>query len=146
MTALPDPAALARLHARCFTAPRPWDATEFAALMAMPGVFLLRPAGGADAFLMGRALAGEAELLTLAVAPEARRAGIARRLGTAFARRAHTAGATQAFLEVAEENAAARALYAQLGWLEAGRRRGYYGPGADAIVMRLSLGAGQEGS
>jgi ribosomal-protein-alanine N-acetyltransferase len=48
-------------------------------------------------------------------------------------------GAREMFLEVAEGNAAARALYAGLGAAEAGRRRRYYPDGSDALVLRLAL-------
>ncbi|MFN3527237.1 MAG: GNAT family N-acetyltransferase [Paracoccus sp. (in: a-proteobacteria)] len=140
---MPDPAALAHLHARCFTRPRPWSEAEFTSMLGTRGTFLLTRQAG---FLLGRALAGEAELLTLAVDPDARRAGIGSDLTAEFATAARAAGATDAFLEVASDNAAARALYAAQGWLEAGLRRGYYGPGVDAVVMRLALGADQEGS
>ena len=138
-----DPAALAALHARCFTVPRPWTPAEFADLLAGQGAFLLtRPEG----FLLGRALAGEAELLTLAVDPDRRRQGAGRRLLAQFEASARRMGADTAFLEVAAGNVAARALYAAGGWLEAGRRPRYYGPAEDAIVMRLDLTAPQEGS
>jgi len=135
-----SPEALAHLHARCFTTPRPWRATEFADLLTAPGTFLLtRP----DGFLLGRALAGEAELLTLAVAPEARRQGSARALIADFVEEATRRGAEHAFLEVAADNAPARALYAATGWTEAGRRPGYYhrpdGTAVDALVLRLPL-------
>ena len=53
--------------------------------------------------------------------------------------------AEEAFLEVAHDNLAARRLYQATGWLEAGVRRRYYGPATDAIVMRLTLRATQEG-
>lgn len=49
------------------------------------------------------------------------------------------------FLEVAADNDAARALYAKLGFVEAGRRHGYYGDGADALVLRHSLPFGRGG-
>jgi len=138
-----SPEALAALHARCFTSPRPWSAVEFVALIDAPGVFLLGDAAG---FVLGRALAGEAELLTLAVAPEARRQGAGRRLLAAFEAGAAARGATEAFLEVAADNAPALALYLGAGWSEAGRRRGYYrraeGPAADALTLRKVLAAG----
>ncbi|WP_265499358.1 GNAT family N-acetyltransferase [Paracoccus beibuensis] len=136
------PEALAELHARCFERPRPWTAGEFADLVASPGGFLLSEPGG---FLLGRALAGEAELLTLAVVPEARRAGLGLRLVEGFAREAARHGADAAFLEVAADNLAARHLYDRAGWAHAGTRRRYYGPQTDAIVMRLTLRADQEG-
>ncbi|TGN53346.1 GNAT family N-acetyltransferase [Paracoccus liaowanqingii] len=137
-----DPQGLALLHARCFTLPRPWSAAEFESLIALPGSFLLSEPQG---FLLGRAVADEAELLTIAVAPEARRGGVGRRLIAFFAGRAQAMGAATAFLEVAADNLAARRLYSVTGWVEAGTRRRYYGPATDAIVMRLTLRATQEG-
>ena len=136
------PEALAALHAACFATPRPWSAAEFAALLATPGVFLR---GDSRGFVLGRAVAGEAELLTLAVAPEERRQGLGRALLVAFEVEAREAHAETAFLEVAAANVAARALYAGAGWAETGRRRGYYrlpGGGADdAVVMTRALAA-----
>lgn len=137
-----NPDALAALHAACFTTPRPWSAQEFAALLATPHCFLLEEPGG---FLLGRAIADEAELLTLVVDPALRRGGIARRLVRRFAETAAQRGATHAFLEVAEENGPARALYDSLGWKGAGRRRGYYttpdGKACDALVLHWPTGA-----
>lgn len=139
------PEALAALHARCFpehSLPRPWRAEEFAALLAQPGSLLLTRPGG---FLLGRVILDEAELLTLAVAPEARRHGIGRDLCAEFAATSRARGAAHGFLEVASDNAPAQALYASTGWREAGRRRGYYGPGRDALVLRRAFAAAQEG-
>ncbi|PKP68690.1 MAG: ribosomal-protein-alanine acetyltransferase [Alphaproteobacteria bacterium HGW-Alphaproteobacteria-4] len=136
------PAALAMLHAACFTSPRPWSAAEFAGLMALPGVFLL---GDSRGFVLGRAVAGEAELLTLAVTPALRRQGLGRALLAGFEAAAQAAGAEAAFLEVAAANAPARALYAGAGWREAGRRRGYYrlpgGSADDALVLTRAFAA-----
>ncbi|MDO5611661.1 MAG: GNAT family N-acetyltransferase [Paracoccus sp. (in: a-proteobacteria)] len=130
------PADLAALHARCFTVPRPWNADEISDVLSAPGAFLLLVRGG---FLIGRAIAGEAELLTVAVPPEMRRQGVGRALLHGFALAAAQRGADEAFLEVASDNTAARALYAADGWGDAGRRRGYYGPGLDALVLRKPL-------
>lgn len=132
---------LAAIHAACFTdAPRPWSAAEITALAAAPGGFLIEQPGG---FVLGRALAGEAELLTIAVAPEARRQGLGTALLAAFTAAAAARGAETAFLEVAADNAPALALYLGAGWHETGRRRGYYRPRAappiDALVLARSL-------
>jgi ribosomal-protein-alanine N-acetyltransferase len=132
------PEELAALHAEAFARPRPWSAAEFAAVLAGPGAFLLTESGG---FLVGRALAGEAELLTLAVPEAVRRRGIGARLMVAFDGEARARGAAEAFLEVASDNAPARALYAGAGWAEAGRRRDYYAPGVDALILRKPLPA-----
>lgn len=135
------PAALSALHARCFTSPRPWGEGEFADILADPLAFLL--VEGDAGFLLGRAVAGEAELLTIAVAPEARQRGLGRKLVSRFLYQARLRGAETAFLEVAEDNLAARTLYARCGFVEAGRRRGYYraptGQAVDALVLRRVL-------
>lgn len=130
------PDQLAALHARCFTVPRPWGADEFAELLPSSHCFLLTRGEG---FLLGRVIAGEAELLTLAVAPEQRRAGLGRALTADFAATSRRMQASEAFLEVAADNDAAKALYLTQGWHIAGRRARYYGPRTDALILRLEL-------
>ncbi|WP_461469811.1 GNAT family N-acetyltransferase [Pararhodobacter sp.] len=136
------PDALAHLHAQCFTVPAPWSAASFASLLDSPHVFLCADPEG-RAFVLGRVVAGEAELLTIATHPGARRAGLGRALMQAFEAEARARGAEGAFLEVAETNAPARALYAACGFAEAGRRRGYYaaagGATVDAMILCKSL-------
>lgn len=133
-----DPAELARLHAEAFDAP--WPTEAFVDLLAQPGVATL---GGPDGFILIRIVADEAEILTLAVRPAARRRGLARRLVETAADLARRSGAARLFLEVAEDNAAARALYAAAGFQTVGRRAGYYaraaGPPVDALVLTLPL-------
>ncbi|HVV31931.1 MAG TPA: ribosomal protein S18-alanine N-acetyltransferase [Vitreimonas sp.] len=134
-------ALMAALHAQAF--PRPWSAEEIAKLLANPAVFaLVSGKTQAQGFAMGWTAAGDAELLTVAVVPEARRRGLGAALVTAAGVAALVRGAASMHLEVAEDNEAARALYAKLGYKEAGRRHAYYagerGP-IDAIVMRRTL-------
>lgn len=135
------PAALAALHARAFTTPPPWSEAAFAAFLTDPLAFLL--VEGDAAFLLGRAVAGEAELLTLTVAPESRRRGLGRKLLARFLYQARLRGAASAFLEVAEDNTPARALYAAQGFADVGRRPGYYarpdGSRIAAIAMQRTL-------
>lgn len=138
---MPDgsPPRLADLHAQAFD--HPWTAAEIAGLLETPGTFVVAEDGG---FILARALAGEAEIITLAVAPAARRQGLAQRLVEAAMVRALALGAEVLFLEVADDNVAALGLYRGLGFEIVGRRRGYYahtdgGPPTDALVMRLSL-------
>lgn len=135
------PAELAALHAAAFTtAPRPWTEAELAGYLTNRFVFLLSEPGG---FLLGRVIADEAELLTIAVAPDARRAGIGRRLVAGFLDESARRGAATAFLEVAETNAAALALYLSAGFAPVARRKGYYslpaGGAVDAILMQTGL-------
>ena len=83
-----------------------------------------------------RSVSGEAEILNLAVTPGWRRRGLGRRLVETAIEAARAAGATRIFLEVRESNGAALALYAALGFLEAGRRRNYYrAPEEDALIL-----------
>lgn len=135
------PEALADLHARCFKTPPPWTAADFAGFIADPLAFLL--VEGDAGFLLGRAIAGEAELLTLAVAPESRRLGLGRKLVARFLYQSRLRGAEQAFLEVAADNAAGLALYRRAGFASVGQRRGYYrtpeGLRLDAVVMAQQL-------
>lgn len=110
-------------------------------LLALPGHFgLLATQGEAPAgFALGRAVAWEAEVLTIAVRPASRRGGIGHALMRAVMAEAARRGAGNLFLEVSEANGPARALYAGLGAAEAGRRRRYYADGSDALVLRLDL-------
>ncbi|MCU0910281.1 MAG: GNAT family N-acetyltransferase [Rhodobacteraceae bacterium] len=130
------PQELSIFHRMSFIRPRAWSADEFAAVLGTRGAFLLTEG---SSFLLGRALAGEAELLTVAVPAPARRQGTGRRLLRRFQDHARRRGAREAFLEVASDNAAACGLYLGEGWFEAGRRRSYFGPGIDALVLRRDL-------
>jgi [ribosomal protein S18]-alanine N-acetyltransferase len=135
------PEVLAALHARCFQTPPPWSAADFAGFLTDPLAFLL--VEGDAGFLLGRAVAGEAEVLTLAVAPDARRRGLGRKLVARFLYQARLRGAESAFLEVSAENAPAIALYESAGFAKAGLRRGYYqtpeGQRIDALVLVRAL-------
>ncbi len=130
-----DADALAALHSAAFD--HPWSAAEIAELAAQPGAFALLVEG--RGFILCRAVAGEAEILTLAVDPAARRLGVGRTLVEAAAGIAALADAETLFLEVADDNAAALALYGAAGFETVGRRRAYYASGADAVVMRRTL-------
>ena len=86
--------------------------------------------------LLASQIGDEGELLTLAVRAEARRRGHARSLLAALEQRWRTTKVLTGWLEVRADNASARALYVQFRWSDAGRRRGYYADGTDAIIMR----------
>lgn len=139
---------LARVHAAAFA--NGWSADDIAQLLDGPGGFALVVEDGEApvAFILCRAIAGEAEILTLAVDPRARRRGLGRALVEASTGAARMAGADAMFLEVAHDNAPAIGLYESAGFARAGVRRGYYDRGpqgrADAVVMRLDLGPGAE--
>ncbi|NKE45587.1 GNAT family N-acetyltransferase [Roseomonas frigidaquae] len=132
-----NPAEAAALHAASFPPAEAWGADAIALMLDLPGAFgVLRPAAG---FVLARVAADEAEILTLAVVPDARRAGHGSGLLAAAMAGARARGAATLFLEVSDRNQAARALYAAFGFTEVGRRRRYYPDGADALVLRRSL-------
>ena len=135
-----DAAALAALHAASFDAP--WSEASLRALLHAPGALALR--AGDDGFILLRRVLDEAEVLTLAVRPAARRRGLGAALAEAAALALAQDGAAVLHLEVAADNAAALALYAATGFAPTGRRRGYYARGAgappvDALLMTRRL-------
>lgn len=137
-----DAPALAATHAQGFD--RPWDEVDFLEILGQPGIAaFIAEAGDPAGLAICRIAAGEAEILTIAVAPWARRRGVARALMTAALGAARGAGASEVFLEVDINNLPAIGLYSRLGFLRAGLRKGYYDRGAagraDALVMRLDL-------
>jgi ribosomal-protein-alanine N-acetyltransferase len=129
--------ALAILHAAAFPPRDAWGEDAMSLQLALPGTFgLIDDRGGV---LLGRVIAGEAEVLTLAVAPAARRQGIATALLRAARQEATDRGGSVMFLEVAAGNEAALSLYRREGFVEVGRRRRYYTDGSDALVLRVAL-------
>ena len=82
----------------------------------------------------------EVHLLNVAVHPERRGLGYGHTIVTSVLDEARSLGVRVVFLEVRAGNVVARRLYRQLGFRDLGIRRGYYGPGQDAIVMELRLG------
>jgi ribosomal-protein-alanine N-acetyltransferase len=130
-------AALAAIHAAAFPLGDAWGEDAISLQLGLPGAFgMIDEQGG---MLLGRIVADEAEVLTLAVAPAVRRRGIAAALLRSAMARVRADGATAMFLEVATGNAAALALYRREGFVEVGRRRRYYADSSDALVLRVNL-------
>jgi [ribosomal protein S18]-alanine N-acetyltransferase len=134
---------LSKLHHLCFP-DDPWPSRAVAEIMAISGFFGRiacandEPAGLA----LAQGLGQECEILTLGVVPKRRRTGIGSALLASVVDEARRRGAGQLFLEVADDNIAARALYAAQGFIQVGRRTNYYrrvSSLADALVMRLLL-------
>lgn len=136
---------IARLHAKCFF--DAWGPPMLRQILSMPGAFGLVACCGARGstigFSLGRAAAGECELLSLGIAPEHRARGVGTMLLVASMARAVSEGATRFFLEVAEDNQPALKLYRAHGLVSVGRRPEYYenanGPRTAALTMRCDL-------
>jgi ribosomal-protein-alanine N-acetyltransferase len=125
---------LATLHAAAMPHDS-WSEAAFRDLLAMPGAIALACEQG---FVLARVAADEAEIIMLAVHPDARGAGQGVALLRAALAAARRAGATRMVLEVAANNTAAAALYRAAGFTEVGRRAKYYG-GTDALVLSLAI-------
>jgi len=124
---------LAELHAQCFPH-RPWTAADFADLKKS-GCDIVASENG---FIVWRVVADEAELITIGVVPDARQTGIASAMLAIMTGDAKKRGAKKIFLEVAENNTAARALYDRNGFVSVGRRPKYY-DGIDALIMEKQI-------
>src|ERR1700691_4549311 len=136
-----DVEALARLHALAFPF-EPWDRNSLASLVALPAMRarVIESGGHAPAgFLLALVVAGEAQILTLYVAPDGRRRGVARALLADLAALAREAKAPRLVLEVAADNGPALKLYASCGFAPIRRRGGYYrrgdAPPVDAVML-----------
>jgi ribosomal-protein-alanine N-acetyltransferase len=121
-----------------------WDARAFAELIAMPGTEgrLTLDGNLPIGLALWRVAADEAEILTICTAPDRRRQGAGRFLLEAVIAAISAAGAKRLLLEVAIDNGPAIALYQAFGFVEAGRRHGYYrtaqGP-IDALILAREI-------
>jgi [ribosomal protein S18]-alanine N-acetyltransferase len=135
-----DAAAIAALHAASFR--RGWGEGEVYQLLmdaAVVGhrVMIRHTMAG---FIISRLAAGEAEILSVAIAPARRGRGLSRTLLDFHLRTLSGLGVRAVFLEVDEHNEPARRLYDRAGFHEVGRRAGYYEGAAAALVLRRDLG------
>jgi len=138
-----DAAAIAALHGISFH--RGWSDGEIERLLIDRSVLAHRAVVGRRlvGFILSRQVAGEAEILSVAVAPARRGKGLSRRLLDMHLRRLAALGSRTVFLEVDDDNVPARRLYARAGFREVGRRPAYYQDGPDkstaALVLRRDL-------
>ena len=138
-----DAAALAQLHGASFH--RGWSDGEFERLLIERNTVAHRATVGRTTagFIMSRLIEGEAEILSVAVASSWRGRGLARKLLNLHLGRLAGLRAKTVFLEVDEDNAPARRLYARAGFREVGRRPGYYpkdsGKATAALILRRDL-------
>ena len=150
--AAPERAAeIAALHKRLFDPA--WDEAAITTLLEHPASTSLvavygdpKVAGDPKAvvgFIIGQLAADEAEILSIGVAPDWQRFGLGKMLVAGLVRAAKRGEAKRLFLEVAEDNPGAAALYTSLGFTITGGRKRYYerpsGDAVDAILLSLQL-------
>lgn len=141
-----DAEGAAELEQRCFAGAHheAWSANMFLSevgedVSAPRSWWVAHDNGKLLGFAGGMVVDNDIQILDVAVDPDQRRRGIARKLLAHVSYDAQMLGATTASLEVETENAAAIALYRALGFEQIGCRRDYYGAGNDALVMQASL-------
>lgn len=137
-----DAKPLYLVHKECF--PIYWKEQEISEMLLASGTKAwLARTGAPVGMLMTRAQFEQAEILTIGVAPKAQKSGIAKRMMAMAEKDLAAAGVKKIFLEVAENNDSAKALYLKIGYSEVSRRKGYYkqadGSLIDALVMAKEL-------
>ena len=141
---MPDLAQLETLEQR---QERPWSRRQLEEVLqeSCVGVLGMELAGELVAYAVVARLPFDAELQAMLVAPEWRRHGLGASLLKAVINQAQRWGSERLLLEVRAGNATALQLYRRAGFVEEGRRRGYYPPleqgaGAeDAVLMSRRL-------
>ncbi|AAL53159.1 ribosomal-protein-alanine acetyltransferase [Brucella melitensis bv. 1 str. 16M] len=140
-----DSHAIQRIHAVAFH--HGWSSDDFRSLIAQDTIFgfIARPQGKpneACGFVLARLVAGEAEILTIAVSRDVQRQGVGRMLMDGVLRHLYQERAETLFLEVDEANIAAQALYRRLGFQKVGDRPAYYETAngrSAALILRRDL-------
>ncbi|MDR2881880.1 MAG: ribosomal protein S18-alanine N-acetyltransferase [Azoarcus sp.] len=121
--------------------PFPWSLGNFSdSLAAGHSCWLMRDAGVPVGYAVMLGVLDEAHLLNISVVHAAQGCGLGSRLLEYLLSVARSSGVRQFFLEVRPSNLLALALYRRAGFVEIGRRKGYYPASEgreDAIVMRL---------
>jgi [ribosomal protein S18]-alanine N-acetyltransferase len=131
-----DAPALAALEAQVFA--DGWEEDRFRDLLGQDRFLGAGAFGqsGLCAYLTAYSVAGELEIVNVAVAPPFRGHGLGRALLRFFLEQGRLRGAARAVLEVRRSNAPARALYAGAGFVQVGERKRYYADnGEDALVL-----------
>ncbi len=136
------PQRMAQIYRAAFADARPWTPDELAALCQSAGAITATTAHG---FAIGRVTLDEAELITIAVEPQAQGRGEGADLLGQITSAATRKGARLLFLEVASDNTAALAMYLSRNFEQVGIRARYYprpeGKSADALVLQKHLRA-----
>jgi len=129
------PEAMAAIYAAAFPHSRAWSSAEISDMLASRLTFAIE---GDVGFALGRVIAEEAELLTIAVDPAHQGKGLGHILLTQFEAESKLRGASWVHLEVAQDNTTALALYTRAGYEICGERPGYYSrPNGEQITASL---------
>jgi ribosomal-protein-alanine N-acetyltransferase len=135
---LDDLPAILRLEAEGFGPDERWSERSWSGELLGQGRTVLVARGAQPAGVIALSTVGEvADLHRVVVAPAYRRQGLALRMVRAGLLAVRHLGARLVMLEVEWTNLGAIALYQRLGFEQVRVRRDYYGPGRDALILRL---------
>ncbi len=135
----PDVPAILRIEQQTSSAAH-WSATEYERMVSADLLLVAGMGEGIAGFLCAKEVRGEWELENIAVAPALQRRGIAGELVRSLINHVRQTGASTVLLEVRNSNLPARHFYEKQGFVEVGRRHGYYrSPDEDAVLYRLDL-------
>lgn len=127
---------LEKLYAQCFPEKtHKWVANDFQDLKKSGCDIICSQ----NSFIVWRRIIDEAEIISVGVAPIARRTGTGTALMQMVENDVKQCGAKTIFLEVDEENTPAIELYKKCGFTNAGLRPHYYENGHDAIIMKKEI-------
>ena len=129
--------SVAALEALCFS--DPWSENSVASELNNPlSLWLIAVEDETVVGYVGsQTVMGETDMMNVAVHPNHRRQGVARSLIAALVQALKDLESHSLTLEVRASNEPAIALYTDLGFTEAGRRRNYYrNPKEDALILR----------
>lgn len=123
----------------------PWSRRNFEdALAARYSAWVLRVNDALAGFCVAMPTPDDVHLLVIAVATDYRRKGLATQLLAQVDQLARDHGVSRVLLEVRPSNTRALAFYAKQGFVEIGKRRGYYPAGKgereDALVLAREVG------
>ena len=130
-------ATVAELERLCFSLP--WDEDSVASELTNPlSLWLVAEENGVLAGYVGsQSVLGEADMMNLAVKPEFRRRGVGEELVRQLISELKAGGVSSLTLEVRASNYPAISLYDKLGFIQVGRRPGYYrSPREDALILQ----------
>lgn len=134
-----DLSRVVELEKICFS--DPWTEEMFSSGLSVPFFtgLVIESEGELLAYACSSCLFEDAELLNIAVRPQSRGLGLAKRLMTEIEERAKQSGATRILLEVRKSNEPAQGLYRAFSYSEIAVRKKYYEDGEDALVMEKTL-------
>ena len=132
-----DITGVSKIEKRCFSDSWSPEAVREGLESSLDTWLVLKEEEGVLGYCVFRIIAGEGELLRIAVSPELQGRGLSKKLMDRMVEYSKKKKAEPMFLEVRESNEKARNLYRSYGFSEEGIRKNYYqDPVENAVIMK----------